>query len=167
MGVAVKVTEDIARAMVAAGLDPDSLRARRGKKRAIEPLPAHCLLSPGPGPGRYEVKVRGWQPTRLNVLKGCHWAKAGRMKRADAEVIGGELRRAGVSAAIGKRRVGLVIVLGPGQRGGDGDAYWKSALDGLKRCGALKDDNRQWCELLAIQYERQSEMGTRIILEDF
>lgn len=139
------------------------------KEPRIKPLPPHCILDPARthGHARFEVTIRGFHPTRLNVLKSAHWGTASKLKRSDAEIIGGELKRAGVTGAIGKRRMGLVIVLGPGQRGGDPDAYDKSARDGLKRCGALKDDNRQWLEPLATRYERQSSgPSTRIIIED-
>lgn len=165
----MRVTPEIARAMRDAGIDPDKLRGTPKEKaeKKVKALPAHCILDHHDGiMRRHEVKIEGWHPTKLNTLKAVHWAVEGRMKYADACVIGGELRRSGVLRGMTRRRVGLVIVLEKGQRGGDGDAYWKSLLDGLKRCGALVDDNRQHCELSVVQYERQSIMSTRIILED-
>jgi hypothetical protein len=136
----------------------------KAKRKPPRELPAHCQLREGPGARRYEVTIPEWIPARLNVLKASHWAVERKLKFADACVIGGELRRAGVTR--GKRRVGLVIVLGPRMRGGDPDAYNKSFLDGLVRCGALVDDNRQGVEILPIRFERQSVMGTRVIIED-
>lgn len=161
--MAIRASREMEAAMRRAGILPTAA-AKPG--RAIKPLPAECLLLDGPAAGPYEVEVRGWHPARLNELVSMHWAKAGRRKYLDACTIGRELRRAGVPRAGGKRRVALVIVLGPRGRGGDGDAYWKSSLDGLKRCGALVDDNRHFCELTPLRYERQGEASTRIILED-
>lgn len=159
------MTKSTIAALKRAGVEVGKLEV---KEPRVKTLPAHCVLDPAGAHGgaRFEVAIPGFHPTRLNVLKGCHWGKAGRMKRSDAEVIGGTLKKAGVTGAIGRRRMGLVIVLGPGQRGGDPDAYDKSARDALKRCGALKDDNRQWLEPLPTRYERSSTRSTRIILED-
>lgn len=145
---------------------PDGMEDKPARK--VKLLPKHCVLdrATSHGGARFEVTIHGFHPTRLNVLKSAHWAKSGRLKYSDAEIIGGELRRAGVTGAIGKRRLCLVIVLGPGRRAPDPDAHFKSALDGLVRCGALKDDNRKWLDLMPTRYERQSSPSTRIIIED-
>lgn len=71
-----------------------------------------------------------------------------------------------VPKAAGKRRVKLTIVLGPRQRGGDPDAYWKSTLDALARAGLILDDNRQGVELASVAYERGTRKATVIGLTD-
>jgi hypothetical protein len=134
--------------------------------RKARPLPRAAILAEpaGPSPGRWEVTIPDWHPTRLNVLMHARWASS--LKRKDAVRIGTELRLAGVPAATTPRRLKLVIVLGPRQRAGDPDAYDKSTRDGLVRAGALVDDNRQWLAPLANEYERSAVRATRIILED-
>lgn len=132
-------------------------------KRNRMELPEDCLLLAG----RYVVTIPEWHPASLNALtkRGNHFAAA-RQKKRDAITLGLALRAAGVPAANGKRRVGLVIILGPKQRGCDGDAYWKSLLDGLQRCKALTGDNRQRCEFTAPEFERGTVKATRLILKD-
>jgi len=137
------------------------------KRKPRRPLPADALLERiASDPRCWEVTIPGWHPTRLNQLIHAHRGKSSRLKFADALRIGRTMRGAGVPRATGRRRMGLVIILGPRQRGGDPDAYDKSSRDGLKRCGAIVDDNRQWLEPLPTQYERGPERATRIILED-
>jgi hypothetical protein len=91
---------------------------------------------------------------------------AARRKKADAQMIAVYGRS--IPKAVGKRRVDLEIILKPKQRGGDVDAYNKSLLDGLVRCGLLVDDNRQHVELSQPTYSRGTEKdwGARIVLED-
>jgi hypothetical protein len=144
---------------------PEHLLPGKKKRKPPTPLPDHCLLLPGP-PGRWEVMIEGWFPYRLNQLLSAHKYKRGKMKYEDAQVIGQALREAGVSRATGKRRLQYVIVLAPKQRGADGDAFDKSLRDGLKRAGAIKDDNRQWLDAEKPLYERAGVKGIRVILED-
>jgi hypothetical protein len=65
-----------------------------------------------------------------------------------------------------RRRVTIVIVLGPRQRGADPDAYFKATGDALKDCGALVGDSKEWVEWLPVRYERGESAGTIIELED-
>ena len=102
----------------------------------------------------YTVAIPNWHPTRLNTLLNLHWAAANRMKHSDAQVIGVYCYQCKVPKAAGKRRVGLEIILGKGQRGGDPDAYFKVVCDALVRLGYLKDDNRQWLDLEPVKYSR-------------
>lgn len=110
------------------------------------------------------IKINGWHPTRLNKLLG-DWRRSSRLKKSDRDNIALEMRRHGVVPATGCRRVRLEIVLGPRQRGGDPDAYWKSLLDGLKACGAIVDDRPGCVELGEVTYSRGAK-GCVIILAD-
>ncbi len=115
---------------------------------------------------RYVIKVPGWHPVRLNQLVGAHWGTRAKRKRADQALLSVYVRLAGVPPATGRRRVDLLITLGPGQRAGDPDAYLKSLLDALVVTGRLTDDNRQGVELGAVEFERGRQASTTISLTD-
>lgn len=103
----------------------------------------------------YVIHIPDWQPATKNKLKaGRHWAVGHRLKKADAAIISAYCRLASIPPATTKRRVRLLVILAPRQRGCDPDAYDLSLLDGLQRCGALKNDNRQWCEKIPTEYAR-------------
>lgn len=114
----------------------------------------------------FKVEIPNWHPARLNELMRGHWSNGARRKRADRATIANYCRLANVPPAESKRRVRLTIVLGKGQRGGDPDAYWKTTLDALTKCKALKDDNRQWCELVPVEFDRAEAKATVIQLEE-
>lgn len=115
---------------------------------------------------RYFLHIDRWHPTRLNVLLAACWQVRARKKRFDADIVKAMFLGAETPRAKGKRRVSLEIVLGPRQRGADPDAYWKSVLDALVQCGALRDDSRIWCELGEVRFDRGKNWGTTIVLED-
>lgn len=116
---------------------------------------------------RYVIEIPYWHPAKINQLYSGHWAKRAKLKKADVEMVGAYVRVQHVSwKAVSKRRVDLTITLKKGQRAGDPDAYWKSLLDALVACGALVDDNRQWCEVTPVQFIRGERMATKITLED-
>lgn len=117
-------------------------------------------------PERWFVRIDGWHPATLNSLMHCHWATRNRMKKHDAALIAASVLGADVPKAESRRRVSLEIVLGPRQRGADSDAYWKSVLDALVKCGALHNDNKEWCELGEVTYRRGERPGTVICLEN-
>lgn len=133
-------------------------------------------MQPGPRAGgsreadalRVEIEIPGWHPVTNNKLLGTHPKARGKLKAADSWTVAACLMAARVPKAEAKRRVELTIILRPGQRGADVDAYWKSLLDALVNAGALVDDNRHWCEYRTPAYERGTarEWGTRIVLED-
>lgn len=110
------------------------------------------------------VRIDGWHPARLNELLNVHWATRHRRKRADANIIACSVHGADVPRATSPRSVALEIILAPGQRAADPDAYWKALLDGLVKCGALKDDSRHWCQLGPIAFVRGSRAATVIRL---
>jgi Holliday junction resolvase RusA-like endonuclease len=117
-------------------------------------------------PRTWTITVPRWHPARLNQLLHAHWAKAARMKKSDRDLIAVYCRQAGVPPAAGKRRVSLVLTLGPRQRAADVDAYWKSLLDGLTAAGMLLDDDRFGVELGAVDFVRGKERATAILLAD-
>ena len=115
---------------------------------------------------RHVLVIPKWHPARINQWEGRHWTVKARLKKSDQEIVWTYSRLAGLPTAEGKRRVRLTIVLGPRQRGGDPDAYWKSLLDALVCAGQLVDDSRQWVTTCPVKYERSAERATRIELED-
>jgi Holliday junction resolvase RusA-like endonuclease len=113
----------------------------------------------------YVVEFRG-HLTPLNRLVGCHWGTAQRRKKADKAVVALACKLAGVPPAVTRRRVSLVVTLAPRQRAPDSDAWFKSLLDALTACHAVKDDNPVWCELGPVTYARGPARRTTITLED-
>ena len=113
----------------------------------------------------WTIDIPRFHPTPLNKLLGS-WRRAGRLKKADREMIGTYARLAGVPRATGKRRVSLMLTLAKGQRACDPDSPWKSVLDSLVACGLLLDDRRQTVEIGAIEFVRGPQSATRIILDD-
>lgn len=115
----------------------------------------------------YTVTIPNWHPTRVNQWDGKHWGVRSRAKASDRGRVFFYLLNNLVQPHCRQpRRVTLTIVLGPRQRGGDPDAYWKSLLDALVYAGYLKDDSKEWVELMPVQYERGPEKATIITLED-
>lgn len=113
----------------------------------------------------HELTISGWTPTRLNQLFG-HWRKAHQLKKLDRQMIVLAARLAGLPPATGKRRVDLLLTLGPRQRPGDPDGLWKSLLDGLVAAGCLIDDSARWVELGAVEFERNTASASTIFLTD-
>jgi hypothetical protein len=114
----------------------------------------------------WTLEVPGWVPTRLNKLLGSHWAAAGRLKDKDANVLATAVMVYGVPKAEGKRRVRLHIVFPKGERAADKDAYHKSLLDGLVKCGAIRNDSHVWVEWEPPTYSRGDAKVTYVTLED-
>jgi hypothetical protein len=114
----------------------------------------------------WRVEIPGWHPTPLNRLLECHWAKRGRLKKADYQVLALWCRLARVPEAKGKRVVRLHVVLGKGQRACDPDSFSKVLLDGLVAARMLVNDNRQWVECPPPTFSRAKEKATVITLEE-
>ncbi len=114
---------------------------------------------------KHVLEIPQWVPHRLNQLLG-HWAQAARRKKQDREFIGIYAHLQRIPKAEGKRRVSLVITLGPKMRSPDKDCWWKSVADALSACGLVKDDSPKWIEFGAVVYERGPQRATRIELED-
>lgn len=110
--------------------------------------------------------IRNWHPATINQLLNVHWSKAAKLKKSDKAIVADAFRNA--PKAIGKRVLLATIILKKGQRAADMDAYFKSLLDALVACEMLKDDNRQWLELLPVQFRRDdANWGTEIELFDW
>lgn len=119
----------------------------------------------------YTLEIPGWHPATYNQLhSGRSWGKKHRLKSEDRETIGRAVLAYGVPPATGKRRVRLLLVLAKGQRACDPDAFFKSLLDGLKECGALRSDGPHWVELTTPRYLRvmdeSEDKAAFITLED-
>lgn len=114
----------------------------------------------------HTLTLEKFHPARLNQLLGRHWGAAARLKRRDRDLVYLEALRQGVPPARGRRRVSLLVTLGPKQRAGDPDAYWKSLLDALTHAGLLLDDNRQGVELGDVAFARGACRRTEVTLTD-
>lgn len=115
----------------------------------------------------WTLELPGYHPTPLNQLLGRHHFARGRLKKQDAEVIGRAVLLYGVPPAAGKRTVRLHLVFGPGERGCDPDAYWKTLLDALVQAGALKDDTRNYVLTPAPpEYSRGESRKSYVTIEE-
>lgn len=113
--------------------------------------------------GIYKIEIEDWHPAKVNSWDGRHWRVKHRIKKSDREMIFWYSRH--IPPATSKRTVTLEIVLGKGERGGDPDSYWKSLLDALKASLAIKDDSKEWVELMPVTYSR-GQKKTIITLEE-
>lgn len=120
-------------------------------------------LRAAPAPGRWEIVIPAWHPPRLNRLMR-HWAATHRLKRECRRVLA--LFAGRVPRAEGRRRLALTITLGPRQRAGDPDSYFKALLDACVAQGLLVDDSRSWLDLAPVAFARGPERATVIVLED-
>jgi hypothetical protein len=124
-------------------------------------------LPAGP-PGRWTVEIPGYLPTYDNILINSHWAKANRLKARDKRAIGLACLAAGVTRAVGRRRV-LIRLCSPryahAHQRPDPYAAHKSTLDALAACDALVDDATEWVEAPPATCEA-GRKATVIELED-
>lgn len=114
---------------------------------------------------RYTFTIPNWQPATVNELMRSVKARI-RRKKEDREFVILYSKMSSVPEAQGKRRVRLIITLGPGQRGADADAYWKSLLDAMAHAKLIRGDSKEWVELLPVEYQRGPQKATLIELED-
>lgn len=103
---------------------------------------------------RHVLTIPNWHPVRLNQLLGCHWARRGRLKRQDRNLVAVYARLGCIPQARGRRRVGLTLTMAPRQRCPDPDCFWKSLNDALVHAGLLVDDGPKWCELGRVRFQR-------------
>lgn len=139
-----------------------------GEKKQREPFPYRLSAPKDDRLRRFEVVIPHWHPATLNALLDVHWAKAGRLKYGDAELLAGCLILAGVTAATRKRRLTYTIVYDRTVSGrkADSDAHDKSLRDALVTCGALLDDSLKWLDAEKPLRDVGPCKETRIILED-
>jgi len=109
------------------------------------------------------ITIPNWHPVSLNYILNNHWSKGAKRKKGDANILRCYTQH--LPKADCKRRIHLTIIMGKGQRACDPDAYFKSLLDGLVKCGTLVNDSHKWVELMPVKITR-GEMATVIQIED-
>lgn len=119
----------------------------------------------------YTLWVPKWHPPLENVYRayGSHWrivaARVKATRNSTAWVIRNHMNRERVPDAEGKRRIGLVGVMGKGQRTPDVDAYWKCFLDAAQDARLITNDNEKGVEILPVVFDRNwKNPGTRILI---
>jgi Holliday junction resolvase RusA-like endonuclease len=118
------------------------------------------------GPTSWTIIIPGWTPPSLNTLIYSHWAVSRKAKKKAMEQVAGCCLEAGVTRAIGRRRVAIIVFAGRRSHRLDGDNVPKSILDGMKHIGAIIDDNCDWCELVPAQVCVSKQKRTVILLDE-
>jgi len=132
---------------------------RKRKAKAV-------LRLPEGGAGRWSLWLPTWHPPSLNVVRRQHWSKESRIKSAIAEHLYYTCMQAKVTAAQGKRRLALTLVMGKGQRCIDRSNLGKLLLDPCVWIGMIRNDSPRWLSEPEAVYERAAEWGTRIDVSD-
>ncbi len=117
-------------------------------------------------PSIFTIRIPSWSPVPLNQLLSKHWGKRGKIKNADAAIIGTYFLLSGTPVATGKRRVSIHVVWAAGKRMPDPDSLLKSTNDGLVKCGALKNDSAAWSEIGEVSFSRGNSLCTYLTLEN-
>jgi hypothetical protein len=128
----------------------------------LEPATEH-------GNARFEVLIPAFRSASVNQLLSMHWGSRGTFKMQQMAVYAKALKAAGVTGAIGRRRLEIIVTLGKGQRRYDDDNPWKIPKDAMKQCGAIVDDTQKWVDHPEkVQYSgiREDEPSTLVILYD-
>jgi hypothetical protein len=116
---------------------------------------------------RYEILIENWWPPSANDFRGRHWSAERKAKKEAYDFISTYVRNlGGVPAARGRRRVTLVRVLGPRQRGRDTDNEQKALRDALRAAGVIVNDDPRWLVFPEPLTERGARRATRLIIED-
>lgn len=115
--------------------------------------------------GPWTVEIPGWCPPSLNRLLEMHPMARWRTKKHAEEVIAEACKRADIPRASERRRVSVAMTLPAGRRQQDEDNPLKVLRDGLKRCGALVDDKRKWCQTGDYPEAKIGPLMTTIVLE--
>jgi Holliday junction resolvase RusA-like endonuclease len=114
----------------------------------------------------HTLTIPNYLPPSLNdLLSGNHWSRH-KKKRECRELIAGYCWEQAMAKATGKRRVSLLLTLGPRNRRRDEDNVWKAILDALVHVGLLVDDASEWCELGTVTYARGPNRCTTVTLEE-
>ncbi len=116
----------------------------------------------------YTLHIPRWHPCTVNQLYAGHWARRARLKKADRDVVRLYGSLSNIPPAETARRVGLTVILRPGRRAPDPDAFTKSLADALVLSGLLVNDSPKWVEHEPVRYERgtAADWGSRITLTD-
>lgn len=112
------------------------------------------------------IIIPNWHPTTLNKLFGANIGGRTRLKRCDSGLVKAYGLQAGITKATGRRRVDLCLYQPNRRHMADPDAFWKSTLDALVRCGYLVNDSSKWCELGQVSYIIGRPKEARIFLTD-
>src|SRR5580765_4565260 len=106
--------------------------------------------------GRYTFTIPGYSPPRPNELFRQRLRGRMVMERTAKELVWAYGRW--IPEATGKRRVSMMITLGPRQRVPDADADpWKVILDALANWKMILGDRRDQVELVPVVYDRGLE----------
>jgi Holliday junction resolvase RusA-like endonuclease len=121
-----------------------------------------------PKAGRWELVVPGWRPPSLNSVRGRHFSAEHRAKKAAAEALGVAKALARCPDAEGRRRVRVVVTLGPRMRPHDGDNPLKILWDALTRAHLIVDDSAKHLEWLGLTYSptRAARPETLLVIEE-
>lgn len=134
----------------------------------------------------FVIEIPDWHPARTNQLYEKAFGAVttyrfagGRLvprtfrpprkkKNLDAQIVAHYAKLAEIQPATYKRRVHLHLVFANGSRArmGDVDAYWKSLLDALQKCKAIRNDNDTWCQIMPVTHAREDKAKSVIGLED-
>jgi hypothetical protein len=120
----------------------------------------------GPAEPPWTLWLPRWHPPRLNQLLAGIRPRI-RLKRECRDIILAaaiDAAREGCPPASERRRVDLEVIVKPGKRWADPDAYHKATLDALVHAAMLVDDSPEWCELGRVVYARSKDWGTKIVL---
>jgi Holliday junction resolvase RusA-like endonuclease len=117
-------------------------------------------------PTSWEIIIPGWTPPSLNSLLYRHWSVARKTKQKAMDQVAACCLEAGVTRAIGKRRVAITVTVGQLSHRQDADNVSKAILDGLKHAGALVDDGPDWCDQTTPCVVLGDHRGTKIRIED-
>jgi hypothetical protein len=114
----------------------------------------------------YKLRIENWHPATLNKLMRGSIKTRIRLSRVDRNMVCGYCFLNRMPVAQGPREVSLLLTLVGRDKEGDVDAYWKSTLDSLVEARMLIDDNRQYCRLGSVDFERGERRETVITLTE-
>lgn len=102
-----------------------------------------------------------------------HHMQRHKLKAQDRVIVGLACNISGISRAIGRRRVDMLVVLPPKQRRIDKDNARKSLFDALTACGAILGDSPNLLAEGFVSFARAEQLageqpvwGTMVILTD-
>jgi Holliday junction resolvase RusA-like endonuclease len=112
------------------------------------------------------LTLHNYHPPTINELLSGHWSKGARLKKRCVGIVWASCVEQKLTKATGKRMVAIEITTNKAGRRADPDAYYKSTLDALVKCGMLVDDSSQWCEHAQTLVRFGDKNETVILLTD-